>query len=402
MKYVKRAAVILGIVIVSGSLLALAALFLIHREVQGRTDELRAAQRSELAALRERVLEDQRVLAGHWLFGPGGGGGDASVVLCPRAGWRGRGVDQAGDPGVPTALVAQVKDWGPDWATHAVDVDLTGVDLAWMKELPRYDHWDLEAEGSPLNTPPWRWHDAPIPDFVPLQAAAKVRLLQGIRAGAPAEAVAEVRALARLCASTEMLIGEMIAAALMGIERKARLAAGAQGLDLTAWPTITEEEVQQVQRTLWGAVAFFQPIALETGATTPVADAIQVGRCAALLEGGANTHFLGQFLGARYDERTRVIGDAIARSPCRLKNLRRVWNGTDGEGQLVADDELFCTVSMEGGGERPPGCDALGAILWLPWTKAAIGETLLSIASPGYLQKYAEAPESAPPPTSTP
>lgn len=389
MKVLKRALLILAIVLVVALVLAVVGMGVLDKKVRAETDATRARLRADLAMARDRIIEDQRALAGHWLFERRVGGGDASDILEPRTGWVGGSAARAGDSGVPAALVQTIKGWGQEWASHVDDADLTGVDLAWMKDLDKLDHWDLEREGSPMNQRPWHWHDAPTPSFITLQSAAKARLLVGLRAGDPAGAAAEVRELARLSASTETLIGDMVAVALVRVTIKARAVAEQRKLDLSAWPRTTDDEADRLRRALWSASAFFQPLAVDD----TMEQHIVAGRCTALLEGGAGALWLRGFLEDRYADRYRSLTESITRSPCRLKNLRRAWNGKDHEGEMSITTDLLCGDAIARGGAAPPGCRLAVSFARLPLAKEAIGEILLTVSAPSWFKYYLDAPQ---------
>jgi len=342
-------------------------------------DELQAELQAQSEPWRADFLKDQRELAGHWLFERRPGGGDASVVLATVAGWRREGPgDIAGESGVPPALEADLKAWGTNWLDHVDDADLTGVDLRWMRDLARFDHWDIEADGSPANEAPWAWSTAPFPDYITLQTAAKVRLLQGLREAKGAEAAAEVRELARLAASTETLIGDMVGVSMIKFDVRARLMATKRGQDASSWPTSTIEEAERLRRTIWAAVGFFEALPL----APEIENDVVVGRCTALLEGGATALMVRGLMIESHSARYASLTKSINESSCRLKNLRRAWNQAPS-----LEQELRDVSRLTKGGP----IEALTPLLFLPGFNQASGALLASSAQSSRGKYYGEA-----------
>jgi hypothetical protein len=100
--------------------------------------------------------QDQQAISNHWLIAETPGA-DASPVLDKHIAWRGKA---AAVPVVPERVVATVQG---DWLSDIDSIDLSTVDLQWMRPLRIYGHWDLEADGSPLNTEAWFWAAAAQP-----------------------------------------------------------------------------------------------------------------------------------------------------------------------------------------------------------------------------------------------
>jgi hypothetical protein len=330
--------------------------------------------------LKERLARfqaEQRDVARHWLFAtPPGATGDASPVLSRVTGFRASTAadDVAGESGVPATLQAELKQWGKDWLDHVDDADLTGLELGWMKGLAHFAVWDLEAEGSPgRSADPTTWVEAPIPNFTVLSMAAKARLLHGLRAGEGAAAAAEVRALARLSATTEMHIGNLVGIQLAAIEAKARAVAVERSHDLRDWPTATSpDEIAALKRVVVTASQFFHIAELDREAE----DDIVVGRCAAIAD-GAKWAIIGRDLlkdaePARYATLAQTIRDA----DCRLTTVRAAWN----QPPLPAREAL-AVLTQTSPKRRPSGLSM--HLLWIPQVRASVGRRAMqSIGKP--------------------
>lgn len=402
MRALKLTAIVVGVVV-----LAVGGVMLSAKLIQADLQSERAARSPPSAKAREAYLKDQRDFADHWLF-RAAGDGDASKVLAARISWR--GLEAPGpkvDSGVPERLADELREWGASFASHAEDADLSGADLTWMAELPRFGYWDLEAPGSPLATRRFDWAAAPLPDFLQVITVARARLLQGLQQPAtlPA-ALGEVRALARLSATTETLIGVAVGASLVKLEAAAVAQARRNGLapeveaalaPLT--PIATDEEAERMKRAVMAARAFFTVDPEEP----TLADEVKLGRCAGLGEGLAGALLLRRYLEPEYGPRYARLTTLLDSSSCRLRGLRRAWNSDDGEGQLPVSAQALCGVEEARGARVSGSACRLGApLVWVPGVRAAVGEVLLHVAEPSWSARYEAAPAAAsnPAPTS--
>jgi hypothetical protein len=382
---------VLGLVLLAIMLLAVAGVAGADLWAQQRTQELRTRMKADLDEHSAAMLADHALMLAHPAFAPRAGNRDAGAFLNSRVGWTASPAP-SGALGLPAALESAVKGWNTEWHTHVDDVDLTGVDLAWMKDLASFDFWDIEENTALGNMRPFFPVDAPLPEFTALLQAARVRLLQGLKLNQARAASAEVLDLARLCLSTENLVGEMVGLAMLRMDARARQVAVERRQDVTGWLALDAPDLQRFKRGLWAVSAFFGPVAPDGYPLTgDVARKVAVGRCAGMMEGMGQALMTRSLLLPRHAARYQELGNALKDSPCRLKQLRRVWNAVDHEGELPTDGRMFCAA----GGAGPAAtadCGVPDAVVHFPFLRSFVGEVMLSIASPDWTRHHRESP----------
>lgn len=338
-------------------------------------------------ALRERQAEsaaDQsalatQVMADHlrWQNDPlfqSRDGGDAAEVLFRHVAFDPRRAPEA----LPDELVAALKDAGAGWPTASIDI--AAADLAWMSELPSFATWDIEGPGTPLFDAPFDGVTEALPRYVDVLLIAKVRLLQGLASGKMRPALAEVRELARLTLTTEMLVGDMIAVALLGLERRGAEAAVMRGLDLEGWRALTEDETASLKRALWVAthstslVAPLKPLDPQF----PL-----VGRCSAQHE-LTLALYVRPWASSVLPDKYRAFDEQLATSSCRLRRLRKAW-ATTGEGELAVSGKAVCEATASA------SCDVPDIVARLPLVRPAVGSVLGAAASIDPFRLYKDA-----------
>lgn len=336
------------------------------REGQARA----AAQQRAFAA---QVMADHRRWQHDPLFARRDGG-DAWPVLAERVGWDGRPATAA----LPASLTAGLADAGADWPRAALDT--SEVDLSFFSMLGDAGFWDLEAPGSPLHGAPYQGPQDPVVSFRDVMALAKVRLIRGLATKELRPALDEVHELARLCLTTESLVGNMVAVALLDFERKAAAEAVSRGLDVVGFPVPSEEDTRSLKRTLWAvphATSLLAP-------NEPLDPAFpMVGRCAALAELSVPLFlrpFAGPVLPARYATFTTMLNE----SDCRLRRLRAAW-ATTGEGEVPLSGDVYCRTTRS---STAAICDTPDFVVRLPFIRPAIGAALASTAAPDWLEHY--------------
>jgi hypothetical protein len=156
--------------------------------------------------------------------------------------------------------------------------DYAGFDFTWMTELLEYDVWLMSTSGPLRDLNIDNFFEAPIPNFVSLQQWSKLRLAKGLNENDLARASLEVRHLADLCGSTNILIGEMIRAAILGIERAMYEKLGQPVPD--ALPSA--EEALAFRRTTFASMYFLFPGVPK--AVREKAIACSAARCSAITE----------------------------------------------------------------------------------------------------------------------
>ncbi|MBL8921344.1 MAG: hypothetical protein JNJ54_20965 [Myxococcaceae bacterium] len=301
-------------------------------------------------------------------------GGDAWPLLRERVGWS----DRPALAALPASLTAGLADAGADWPRAALDT--TGVDLSFFSTLGDAGFWDLEGPGSPLHGTPYGGPADPALSFRDVLVLAKLRLLRGLASGEVRPALDEVHELARLCLTTESLVGSMVAVGLLELERKAAAEAGSRGLDLGGFPVPSEEDTRSLKRALWAVPHATSLLAPDE----PLDPAFPlVGRCAALAELAAPL-FIRPFAGPVLPSRYATFTTMLKESDCRLGRLRAAW-ATTGEGEVPLSGDVYCRVTGSSGAAL---CDTPDFIIHLPFVRPVIGAVLASTATSDWLKLY--------------
>ena len=151
-----------------------------------------------------------------------------------------------------------VKGW-PDWSQQITDGDLASLDFSWLRELQRYDHWSLLSAGRLKSFPMDDFFSTPIPNYVSLQQWAKLRFALARRRGDHAQASTEVRHLADLVRTQNILIAEAIAVALYKIDASARQGALSAGADVAGWVAPDASALQDERSVAFASMYFTFP-----------------------------------------------------------------------------------------------------------------------------------------------
>ena len=365
---------VLAILVVLAVLAAVGILYGLTRRARGTMHEVQAKLEADARQYHARINTDEARWKNAPLLTPHTGG-DAASLLFAHMRWE---RDKTSSGPVPERASAQLKDWGADWAKHADDLDLTGADLSWMAQLRHFGFWDLEGEGSPIRDLPWAPFTEPLPNFIDLQGLAKARLAQGLVAGSTVEAASEVRELARLCMSTENLVGEMLGVALLGIERRARDEALRRPRVVDGWTAVSEEDQQALRRVLWVAPARFSLLAASF-ADTPR----PLGECAGLQESLGMAYLLRGYLYDELPDRYTSLTNALNTNSCRMRRARLAWAGDSTAGQLPVQSSALCQSEL---GEV--ACAVPEFVVHVPFVRGFIGSTLAVIATPDWFRLY--------------
>ena len=246
----------------SCAIIIMASIVAIHRiAISEHIERHEAAQLT--AEQGDRMLRDLERIAALGILNTPTGLRDAGPLLNPHIGLQ--------DPyGVPPQEVPWWDDeshWDilkrrdHPWFDGPDDVDIG--DLSILTKLMAFDHWqtarlptqDLPPIGAyeqHLHQTPqqaYLSYAAPLPDLVPLIHLARYRLLKGLRDKDVLPALSEVRHLARLLYSTEIVDGTVMAVAILRNERKAFLAAVQTGQIATEdWDVVSEADLNTLIR----------------------------------------------------------------------------------------------------------------------------------------------------------
>jgi hypothetical protein len=122
---------------------------------------------------------------------------------------------------------------------------------------------------------------------------SRLRLAAAFRRGDFAQASSDVRHLADLIRTQEILIAEMIAVAVYRLDARAREVAVARGVDVAGWPQPDLEQLDRHRRTAFASLYFTFP-GVNPG-TLRKAVGCMPSPCSALLEGAGANRTVGAY-----------------------------------------------------------------------------------------------------------
>jgi hypothetical protein len=287
-------------------------------------------------------------------------------------------------PSTPATLKldsAVMKKIADPW-TDTVPAAWEGLDFSWFAELSRFSHWDLD-DNSPVSLgPPALMPVTPLPEFTHLLGWSRLHLARALSLGDPVRAAAEVQHLAALCATTETLVGVMVAVALLGLEDDARLEAQRREITVPPeWKTLDKPSRTRLKAMFFAGPAYLQ---LDTPARYQSDfERVTAGRCAAFNETLGLAWALRPALhDGRAEQYARLTAMLDGAKGCRLTHLRKVWHAADAS-------SLFDNTALCG---NPDDCGSLGMLSFVPGYESLVAENLLTVASPRWFGKYDDAP----------
>lgn len=311
-KLLVAAAVLLGLL---GSLLVVVD-WLIGRIA----DPAIADYQAKLEPALEAYLREQALLRADPFFTEQRPAGDCGESLNAQLPLAGEAASPARPLALPSDLVQQIRGYRKEWATHAADVNTSALDFSWMKGLHRCDRWDLlSGRGRDAYSEQTR---------LPLQLGtartwAQLRLLRGLAEGDLPEASRDVRQLAWLLYSTELVLGGMYAASVLELEGEAWAASGTPG-----GAPMPAEQIERLRRVLLGGLVFMSPVVprpISARAYSP--QEAPVGLCAQLGERAWGVWRLRGFIEREYAAFVEDFEQTLRNPPpgCRLSFGRFEW-----------------------------------------------------------------------------
>ena len=371
--------------------------------------DVRDQLHEHLAELQPRVQTDQAWAAGLEVLQTDPAGADAGVYLNPRLGWSGdqAAIDrycadhpcQRSELAVPDAVRDLIKS--PDWLQRAAAVDWNQIDLEWLRRLHTYKTWNIERNSPIALVEQYEFPMAPVPDYQALMQWSRLRLLRAVVDGNVDAAVSDTRQLARLCYSTENLLGAAVAAAILGLEE--RLAT--VELPANAWrtlPLFTQQDARRLRGLFFVGPAFIWRDAPESA--VQAWQSFVVGRCAALAEVLGDELYAFRPLLRRSEPEmdarlTRLL--AASEGQCRLERLRAQWPDIAASDAMADGPRLWCRhLSRD---TLPPPTEKASCptalLRFVPGARTAVADLLLALAAPSWSWEPYDQPASS---TSTP
>jgi hypothetical protein len=276
--------------------------------------------------------------------------------------------------------------------THWLDhPELTSpLDVSVLKQLQAYDHWAWEA------SEPFRSHfeahpdelaaASPIPNYIPFQWLAKVRLAQGYANGDLPAAMAEVEHLAMLIESSHTLVGSMVAKAVLKAEQKAYDRAVSEGkIEADPKHRWTSEDLEVLKHAAFAVSAVFVGGTSGLLATQLAQRPELPGVCAGIAEGVTMTAMTRDVIASPWPLEADLSGpvttltQVLAASPCAIPHARSIWSRPE-LGHLwrssTGDAQLGETLAH------------IDYLMQIPYVRQPFAARLQSTLLPNYLGPY--------------
>lgn len=263
---------------------------------------------------------------------------DAAVFMAPLMDYE-KPLDQPpGKLHLSDEFRQRINDYGADWPTRIDERDLAGLDFGWLNALAQFDHWSVLAAGRLREHPPDNIYRDAIPNYIGFQVWSKLRLATGLRRGDMLTASTEVRHLADLIRSQQLLIAELIGVTLYRLDAHARTVAKAAGVSVDEWPEAQTEDLASYRNASFGSIYFTYPQV--NPETLRKAIGCSPTPCTALLEGAAANQSFGMWTGTN---NLSVIRELAAANGCDAALLARTLAGQEiaaGDALEVVGEEL--------------------------------------------------------------
>lgn len=253
------------------------------------------------------------------------------------------------------------------------------VDTSILSALMPYDTWNPASSGA------WqRYLAAPrtenaltvaIPNYLGLQSLAKLRLLQGLANGDVLPALQEVRQLARLTWSTEILVGEMVAVAMLSFERATyEEAIQRRMIPAESWTPVSKADTQALKRMTFGMAALYTGQAPD-GALERVYAAVPtpLAECSAASEAMVTGRFARAIFGSPWPGEVHIpLGTAAidalqSRGDCRLSFVGELWKDRSRDLDVLDNTTGLARLAFS-----------------VPYLRQLMGINLLEIATPSW------------------
>ncbi len=242
---------------------------------------------------------------------------DAATFLAPRIDWATEPPIE-GTLHLPASITQLLSAEG--WEEKIADLDLSGLEPRWLAELLPFDYWELTTAGPPSGLAPGADFGSTLPLYPFFVHWTKLRFARAFRFGDFLEASREVRHLADLLNTQNVVLAQVIAAILLKVEERAFLVATRRGLSVPGWaPAGTAEDLDRLRRIDRVSYAFFLPGVSEK----VMARALECtpARCTAITEGAWSHATVGDL--SSYDTR-EGFGRIVEESGCQGPLLTKI------------------------------------------------------------------------------
>jgi hypothetical protein len=314
---------------------------------RNRLEEQQQSLATHYAAVESRIKADLKALAHDPLFDRREG---PNVVPLLEQHVRHFDREWTGPRPAPTALLDDLRSWGPAWLDHADDPRLAALDLSWMSELKNAGTWDSDRAL----------------DSSDLTALIKLRLLQGLQRGEARAASLEVHELARLMASSENALVFSSLRHLFTSDASALAEANRRGQSTEGW--VVNEHLERYFRAVFAASATRSLLA------TPPMSQETLGplQCAVLSSAVEDAHALSLLLQRGLRQRYADLAAEVRDSPCRLTRARALLEHPEQFDRMPVSTSSMCGIWIT------PPCVPEVPVGWLPFVRFPIGVMALT------------------------
>ncbi len=305
---------------------------------------------------------------------------DAEPLLAKYITWEGAGEERTDADRVRDLLTRYLywKNAPGQLRLLMADPDFKALDTGWMKQLAQFDHWNLASRPSireTLDSISRRdgigriagFAALPMPNFNDLRLWATLNVIKHHQTGDAGKAMPTFRQAARLAQSSGILVGQLIAAAMLKDEY-----ALTQAFKVGNWEPVPMDVIEAYQRVSWAWISVKREawFAEFPEAFRPYLRP-QLGVCTAAWEYSVDPLGFQDFLEPRaplesnfspYFERARAMQNQLL-DLCNMPAFRAAWGPTPAH---------------------------LGASGWgrVPYLRRILGLTLMTVAVPDYLRVY--------------
>jgi hypothetical protein len=371
---------------------AIVGVFILHSDVNARiTASTETFERTQ--GFFDRFMEDRIFLSREEFFSSYGRASDAGLYLNPRVRWEGKyqNTDLIPEIAVPSDLLRHLKKIGAKSKKTifelADDPVFDRLDMSWMKQLFRFDHWDLTASPGPaksalgLGEPLVALASV---DYNSLSTLAQIRVLRGLKTKDLLPALREIRQLAKLIYSNETLISSMVATGILATERNAYEEGLRRGLLKPGqWKPVSAEQCTRARRLVWASGMWFSPLAPESmlRGIFLSKNRSQV-QCAGIFEGSSRALLARKFLLPKVP----MESDFTQRYALLENILKQQKLCRSSAGQIAFAMSPETEPPLDGYFYMPDMLWALGSDI--PFLRRVLGLTMNSLADSSWLTLY--------------
>ena len=391
--------VLTGLIFCLILLLPAANYFVIQKFFVPKLNETAVAQEKYYDA----IMADLNLLEKSPVFPPVTYKNNAETFLTEHVSWTGKGftpLETVSHQSLRIFIKSKINlEDKKEITLRSQDPLLEQIDTSWMKDLSQFDHWNFSSNPivqSKIDTATQKngisrigtFSSLPIPDFLELRNFALVHFLQEYKNGRPQEGLKTLRQVAYLMHSAGMLVSQMSAVAVIGMERRM-----AKALNIKSDLSEMEKQIAAYKRLSWAWVGILQ--SPWYGKWNSHFDAYlksENGICAGAYEQITALEGLKEFLEPRFlfegsfaenYERQRPFQKHIMEI-CQIKNYSAFFTESPEESR-----KFFAKIPVISSEDSEPTAEKVSLNYGrIPYLRRLVGLTILTISSPNWFKQY--------------